>query len=338
MKKLLLLLAVVFTLVFAACGKEEGAKETAKATEEKGAKVGLVLSTGGLGDKSFNDAAHKGLMQAKDELGADVKFVEPSQVSDFEEFLRQFGEANYDLVIGIGFQMADALKAVATEYPEVKFVMIDEPIELANIKSIVFDEAEGSFLAGALAGMMTEKKQLGFIGGLDVPLIKSFGNGFFAGAKYVDPSIKTVDAYIGGNNPFNDPVKGKSIAESMADNGADIIFHAAAGSGAGLFEILKDRNIMAVGVDSNQDDEVPGYILTSMVKQVDVAVFEAIKSLGDGSFKAGVEKLGVASGGVGITDLKNTKDKIGEENLKKLEEIKQKIESGEIVVADEMKK
>jgi basic membrane protein A len=301
-------------------------------------KVGLVLSTGGLGDKSFNDSAYAGLREAEEKLGVQIKYVEPANVSEFDTFLREFAEANYDLIIGIGFQMKDSVVKVASEYPDNNFVMVDEPIDMPNVISATFNEPEGSFLAGALAGMMTKTNRVGFIGGIEVPLIQKFGDGFMAGAKYVNPEITSFKAYVGGNSPFNDPARGKEMALSMIDSGADIIYHAAAGSGIGVFEAAKERGVYAIGVDSNQDDVVPGTILTSMLKNVDRAVFTIIKNTQEKGFQAGQMEFNLANDGVGITDLEYTKDQVGEDKLKKLEAIKADIISGKISVDKEILK
>ncbi|OQY41325.1 MAG: BMP family ABC transporter substrate-binding protein [Fusobacteriia bacterium 4572_74] len=334
MKKIITFIMVVMALLLTSCG---GVKK--EKVEENGAlKIGLVLSTGGLGDKSFNDSAYAGLIEAQKKLGVKIKYVEPANVSEFDTFLRQFAEANYDLIIGIGFQMRDSIVKVAEEYPEMYFLMVDEPIDMPNVISATFNEQEGSFVAGALAGMMTKSNVIGFIGGMEVPLIKRFGNGFMAGAKYIDPEITTFEAYVGGNSPFNDPARGKEMALSMIDSKADIVYHAAAGSGMGVFEAAKERGVYAVGVDSNQDAVVPGIVLTSMLKKVDRAVFTIIKEMKEKGFTAGQKDFNLANNGVGITDLKYTKDQISEDKLKKLDQIKADIISGKIDVIAEISK
>lgn len=334
MKKMLMVIMVIMGLLLTACGNEKKEEKV----EDNGLKIGLVLSTGGLGDKSFNDSAYRGLTMAEKELGVKIKYVEPANVSEFDPFLRQFAEANYDLIVGIGFQMRDSLVKVAKEYPNVHFLMVDEPIDMPNVISATFNEPEGSFVAGALAGMMTKTKTIGFIGGMEVPLIKRFGDGFMAGAKYINPEITTFETYVGGNSPFNDPARGKEMALSMMDSEADIIYHAAAGSGMGVFEAAKERDVYAVGVDSNQDGVVPGTILTSMLKKVDRAVFDIIKDIKEKGFTSGEKDFNLANGGVGITDLEYTKDQIGEDKLERLEEIKKDIISGKINVQKEISK
>lgn len=333
MKIFKILGALILSLSLVACGGEK--KESA---EKAKAKVGIVLSTGGLGDKSFNDSAYEGLTRAKEELGIEFKYVEPSNPSEFDSFLRDFSEAGFDLVIGIGFQMADSVAGVAAEYPEMNYLMVDEPIDLPNVKSAVFDEAEGSFLAGALASLVSKNGKIGFIGGMEVPLIQRFGKGYFAGAKYINKDVKTYEAYAGGTNPFNDPAKGKEIAISMIEQGADVIYHAAAGTGMGLFEAASEKGVYAIGVDSNQDSVRPGVVLTSMLKRVDVAIYEVVKDLVEGKFEVGVEKFNVSNNGVGLTNFEFTRDAIGEENIAKVEEVRQDIIAGTINVAEEVKK
>lgn len=320
----------VGALAFVGCGTrgEEGVQESKKSD----IKVGLVLSTGGLGDKSFNDSAFRGLERAKEELGIETKFIEPSSSAEDEQFLREFAEADYSLIIATGFQMRDAAEKVAKEYPNIKFAMIDDKIDLPNVKSIQFLETEGSFLVGALAGMVSKTGVTGFVGGLEVPQILKFQNGFEQGVKYINSDAKVITSYVGGTNPFNDPVKGKEIALSEIAQNADVIYHAAAGSGAGVFDAIKEKGVYAIGVDSNQDEIVPGSILTSMIKNVDVAVFESIEELVKGEFKTGVSQFGIKENGVGTTDFALTKEVIGEENLAKLQEIKEKIIAGEIVI------
>jgi len=334
MKKMLLVLGVILAMFLTACGEK---KEAVKDDEGK-LKVGLVLSTGGLGDKSFNDLAYAGMQKAEEELGIQFKYVEPASVTEFEGFLGEFAENNYDLTIGIGFQMADAMEKIAKDYPESKFMLVDMPVEAPNAIGAVFNTEEGSFLAGALAGMMSENKKVGFIGGMDVPPIREFGNGFMAGARYVDAATETVQAFVGGNSPFNDPAKGKEIALSMNDNGVDVIYHAAAGSGNGMFEAARERNFYAVGVDSDQDYLEPGLVLTSMMKKLDVAIIAVIKDMQEDKFEAGTRMFDVSNNGVGLTELAYTKDKIGEEKLAELEKIKEAIIAGEISVEDEISK
>lgn len=297
-------------------------------------KVGIVLSTGGLGDKSFNDAAYRGLEQAQKDLGIEFKYVEPVSPAEDEEFLREYAEAGYDLIIATGFQMTESARTVAADYPDVKFLMIDDVIDLPNVKSMVFKEEEGSFLVGVIAGLMTKNNAVGFVGGMENPLIKKFEVGFKQGAEYVNPKVKFFSVYTTGPNPFNDPVRGKENAISEINQGADVIYHAAGGTGMGVIAAAKEKGVFAIGVDSNQDAVEPGTVLTSMLKNVDVGVFDTIKALTKGEFVPGLVVYGAKEDGVGVTNFEFTKEIIGAEKLAKFEEIKAKLMAGEIKVSD----
>ncbi|GLI56322.1 BMP family ABC transporter substrate-binding protein [Propionigenium maris DSM 9537] len=323
MKKVLGLIMVL--LVLSACGRGREEVDTSKL------RVGIVLGTGGLGDKSFNDSAYAGLLRARDELGAEFKYVEPANVSEFDQFLDDYASAGYDLVVGVGFDMEDSLRKTAQNYPGVNFVIVDAVVEEENVTSIVFDEVEGSFIVGALAGMMTETDKLGFIGGLDISFINRFRDGFEAGAKHVNPEAEVMSLYVGGVNPFNDPAKAKEQAISLNKSGADIIYAAAGGSGRGVMDaVAEGEKLYAIGVDSNQDGDVEGKVITSMLKRVDNAIYKTIEDSINGEFKGGVTVFGLEEGGVSITDLKFTRELIGEERLQRLEGIQEGIIEGEI--------
>ena len=288
-------------------------------------KVGLVTDTGGVGDKSFNAQAWTGLQKAEKELGAKVKYVESKQNADYVANLSKFAEANYDLVFAVGFLMQDALRLVATKYPKVMFAIIDgDAPPRSNCVAYKFREEEGSFLIGALAASMSKKGVLGFIGGMEMPLIKKFEYGYQAGAYAIKPDIQTRIAYVGD---FNDSQKGMELALSQMSGGADIVYHAAGKAGIGVIKAAqtKGEGYYAIGVDKDQDDQAPGRVLTSMVKRVDEAVFDICKQVVEDRFKSGEVVLGLKEGAVGLSELKYTKDKIPAEVLKKIEELKQDI-------------
>jgi len=329
MKKLFLLMLAMATLFLTACGGKETSETETAATEET-LNVGIVLSVGGLGDKSFNDSAYRGLEMAQEELGINFRYVEPASPAEDEQYLREFAENDFDLIVGVGFLMKDALAQVAADFPEVKFALIDETVELPNVSSLLFAEDEGSFLVGALAAMMSETGAVGFVGGMEVPLIQKFQRGFENGAKYVNEDIKSLVLYTSGPNPFNDPVRGKENALSLIKQGADVVYHAAGGTGVGVIAAAKQAGVWAIGVDSNQDAVEEGTVLTSMVKNVDIAVYNTVKDTLAGEFKPGINVLGVAEGGVGTSDFEFTREAIGEEKLAELEVIKEKIINGEI--------
>ncbi|WP_047383219.1 MULTISPECIES: BMP family protein [unclassified Cetobacterium] len=295
-------------------------------------KIGLVLSTGGLGDKSFNDSAYRGLEMAKKDLGIDFKYVEPKTSLEDEDFLREYADAGYDFIIGVGFPMKDAIENVARDYPELKFAMIDNSTSEENVKNLLFRENEGSFLMGALAAMMSKTGVVGFVGGIDMPLINKFKDGYEQGARYINPEIKVLSAYIGGTSAFSDPLKANEMATMHIKQGADVLYHAAGGSGLGVLEAAKDNGIYAIGVDSDQDDFIKGTVLTSMMKNVDIAVYNTVQSILNNEFKGGDFYYGLAEGGVGTTDFRNTKDIIGTDKIENLQIIVEKIKSKEIII------
>ena len=342
MKKIVTIFSVIFALMLVvACGNKpatgeqiKDGKTSADSTNSKKA-VAVVYSTGGKGDKSFNDATFRGLQKAQKELGITFKEYEPKDpATEAKNALTQFAESGeFDLIIAVGYTMKDSLVAVAQTFPDQKFAIIDETVNgLPNVASILFKEQEGSFLVGALAGMMDKTGTIGFVGANESELINRFYAGYEQGAKYIKPGIKVLPVYIGGNNAFNDQASAKAKTETLVQQGADIIYHAAGASGLGVFQAVKEKNIYGIGVDSDQDGLYPGTILTSMLKYVDNATFDVIKAAVDGKFEAKLQTFGIKENGVGTTNFEFTKDKIGEENLKKLEQIKQDINDGKIVV------
>ncbi len=318
----LVLVAVVAFSVFAAGAAEEP-------VDEDVLRVGVVFSIGGLGDESFNDAAYAGLQRAVDTFGVTFDYVEPDDVAEMEDHQRSFVEAGYDLVIAIGFLQESGLEAVAADYPDAKLAIVDSVVDAPNVASLIFKEHEGSFLVGALAAMMTETGTVGFVGGMEVPVIHNFQIGYEQGVDYVDSDVEVLINYAGD---FGDPGRGKELAISQEGRGADIIYHAAGGTGMGVFEAAEELGFYAIGVDSNQDHIAPGYILTSMLKRVDVAVYDTVADLVDGEFRPGVHEFGVADEGVGTTDFEYTRDVIPQEVLDRLDEIKAQIIDGTINV------
>ena len=267
---------------------------------------------------------------AQEKLGIEFKYVEPASPSEDEGYLREYAEAGYDLVIATGFLMKDACESVAKDFPNVKFAIIDEIIDSENVSSLVFAEDQGSFLVGALAAMMSKNNSVGFVGGMEIPLIQKFQRGYEMGAKYVNPKINLGSLYTSGPNPFNDPVRGKENAISLIKQGADVVYHAAGGTGIGVIDAAKENKVFAIGVDSNQDGIAPGVVLTSMMKNVDVAVFNTVNDIVNGKFQAGTHRFGIAENGVGTTEFEFTRDIIGDENIAKLEAIKKDVMDGKI--------
>ena len=294
-------------------------------------RIGLIFAEGGLGDQSFNDAAYRGLMQAKDELGVDVVYVEPADIAEMEEHQRAYADLDLDLIIVIGFIHQSALVEVSADYPHINFAIVDDVVDNPNVTSLVFEEHEGSFLVGVLAGLMSETNKVGFVGGMEVPLIRKFEVGFVEGAKYANPNVEVLVNYAGS---FGDPGRGRELAVSQNERGADIVYHAAGGTGSGVIDAAVANGFYAIGVDSDQDYMAPGIVLTSMVKRVDTAVFEVIKSVVDGTLEAGVRSFGIEDGGVGTSEFTYTKDLIPEAVFDAIEDARDKIISGEIVVSN----
>jgi len=313
------------------CAREKKA-ETARGPGA-GRTVGVVLSVGGLGDKSFNDLAHAGLMQAAEAFGIRPVYGQPEQMAEDEKYLRDYAEQGFDLVVGVGFLMQQAMEDVAPEYPETHFAIIDCIVEGPNVASLTFREHEGSFLVGALAALKTRTSKVGFIGGMDIPLIHKFEVGYAEGARYVDPNIDVFIAYVGSHpGAFHDPVRGKSLALAQMDRGAEVIFQAAGSSGNGVIDAAAERGLYAIGVDANQNYMAPGHVLTSMVKRVDNSVYMTIKAAIDGDFEGGLREFGLAEDGVAYAVDEHNESMITDEMIAAVEAAEAAIVAGEIVV------
>ncbi len=300
-------------------------------------RAALVLDVGGVDDKSFNAAAWIGLQKAQKDLGLgpdDVKYVETKSPSDYTANLRTFASQGYDVVIAIGFAMEDALKEVAAEFPAVKFAIVDgkAPEGADNCASLTFKEEQGSFLAGYLAASVSKTKKIGFVGGMQIPLIEKFEAGYKAGAKAAgfDPDKQVLAVYTGD---WNDVSKGKSRASQLFGNGTDIVFHAAGKAGLGVIQAAKEKgkNFYAIGVDRDQDDEAPGSVLTSMVKHGDTAVYDTVKRVKEGKFTAGAQVYDLKDGGVGLSEMKFTKQDVPADVQKNLQTLSGLIADGKLI-------
>lgn len=267
-------------------------------------RVGLVFDVGGRGDKSFNDAAYEGVSRARRELGVTMEMLEPSGAEDREAALRLFAARGFDLVIGVGFIFSSDINEVARDFPGVRFACVDyaPPASGAipgNLVGLGFREEEGSFLVGAVAALESRTHEVGFVGGMDIPLIRRFEAGYRAGVLAACPDCRIHSAYAGTTpDAFRDPARGKAIAISQISAGADVLYHASGLTGHGVFEAARDLGAKAIGVDSDQYDEMPGVVLTSMVKRVDVAVHGTIVAVGEGRFASGLTSFGIAENGV----------------------------------------
>ncbi|MDZ7678442.1 MAG: BMP family ABC transporter substrate-binding protein [Acidimicrobiales bacterium] len=342
--RLLLALMAVFALVAVGCGDDGDGDgdDTAADGGDSDLRVGMVYDIGGRGDQSFNDAAARGLDQAADEFGIETQDLEPSGTGeDREELLRLLADEGYDLIIGVGFAFAEHMEAVSQDFPDTTFAIVDAVVDQPNVASLTFAEHEGSFLVGAAAALTSETGHIGFIGGVENPLIQKFEAGYVAGAQEVNPDITVDISYISQPpdfSGFNDPARANEIAASMYQDDADVVYHAAGGSGNGLFEAASDAGeqgeVWAIGVDSDQyeivGEPLNQYILTSMLKQVDNAVYLTIESFVNGEDVSGQLVFDLESDGVGYSTSGGFIDDITGE----LDDYADQIIAGDIEVPD----
>ena len=315
-------------------------------------KVGIVFDIGGKNDRSFNAAAWEGVKRAEKELPICLYDVEPGNPTSIEPAMRAYAEKNFDLIVGVGFAQGPIMQRVATDYPNIKFAIIDGVIFEAdgktpksNVASLVFREHEGSYLVGMIAASKSKTGVLGFLGGMDIPLIHRFNKGYEEGARAVNPNVRVVSNYVGVNDAaWNNPAKGKELALAQIEKGADVIFTAAGNSGLGAFDAVEqygrnasgEANKFVIGVDSNQNAVKPGFVLTSMVKRVDNAVYDAVKEVLEGRFQGGFHVFGLDKDGVAYALDEHNRPLISQEVLTKVNEAKSQIVVGEIKVTDAM--
>ncbi|WP_442602679.1 BMP family lipoprotein [Paenibacillus sp. KN14-4R] len=328
---------LICSVILTGCGGKKSTETSpapATGAPKSEAKVGMVTNVGGVNDKSFNQSAWAGLTTLQKETGASIKYLESKSNADYIPNLSQFVKGKYDLTWGIGQALSDAVKETAQKNPDAKLAMIDNIVDLPNVESVLFAEHEGSFLAGVVAGSMTKTNKVGFIGGIELPVIKRFEAGFKAGVAAANPEAKITTNYTGA---FDKPDFGKAAAASMYNSGVDIIFHASSETGNGIFNEAKNRmkqgkTAWVIGVDMDQSLEFGDDVtLTSMVKRVDDAVLRISKNVMDGKFQGGkVTTLGLKENGVGLAE--TSSKNVPADVLKKVEEFKAKIISGEIKV------
>lgn len=290
-RRVVLVLAGALLLGAAVRGPGEAA-----APEPGRKRVAVVLSVGGLGDRSFNDMAYEGLLRARRELGVVGVHGEPAAMSEDERYLEFYAAQGFDLVFAIGYFMRSALETVARRHPETSFAIIDEQVDLPNVASVRFREEEGCYLVGALAARKSRSGTVGIVLGIDVPLLRGFENGYRQGAAAGKAGTRTVTAVAGS---FSDPVRGKELTRLLVAQGADVVFQAAGQTGNGVLTGAAEEKILAIGCDANQNGEAPGTVLTSMLKRVDVAVFDLCREVVEGHFRPGLHSLGVEEGALG---------------------------------------
>jgi len=295
----------------------------------------VLYDLGGKFDSSFNEAAYTGAERFRQETGVDYKDFEPTSETQYEQALKRFARRKYDLIIGVGLGYAVAIRKVAPLYPDRRFNTIDALVDAPNVRNVTFKEHEGSFLVGVAAAMSSDADQIGFVGGMEIPLIKRFEYGFQQGIDYATPGRRVVTNYVGATAAaWNNPLKASELARNQFSRGVEVIFHAAGPSGLGVIQAAKDSRRLAIGVDSNQNGIAPGYVLTSMLKRVDVAVYAALIDAYRGTWTPGHQVLGLADGGVDYALDSHNADLLTPEIRDALDAVKSRIVAGEIVVAD----
>jgi basic membrane protein A and related proteins len=341
MKCLLSLLLAVST--FAGCRPAT----SASVDDKSKVHVGIVFDIGGKDDRSFNAAAWQGVSRAAKDFPIVLRDVEPGDPTSIEPAMRAFAERSYDLVIGVGFAQTPQIESVAKDYPNLNFAIVDGVSQLPNVASLIFKEHEGSYLVGMIAAGTSKTGVLGFVGGMDIPLIHKFAVGYEEGARSVNPNIRIIPNYVGVTDAaWNDPVKGKELARTQIEKGADVIFAAAGNSGLGAFDAVeqygKDSQGRAlrfvIGVDSNQNWVKPGFVLTSMVKRVDNAVYKIVQDRVENRATGGVHVYGLENEGVGYSVDQNNSSLLPKSTIEAVEAAKQKIITGQIKVTNAMEK
>ena len=336
MKLAACLTAVALAGALAGCGGGSSTAQTggedSSAADDGTVKVTFITTETGLGDRSFNDSTWEGLQRAEEELGVEIALIEPDSVADTGTSIISAVNSGSDLILGFGASWTDAFEEYCQRFPDVYFGGLNCNVQADNLQVAKTADHEGSFLAGALAAMKSQTGVVGFIGGQDADNINRFYVGYEEGAKYVNPDISVLKSYVGS---YTDPAKGKEYSLQLMNSGADIIFHAAGGTGEGLCAAVRENeNLYAIGVDSDQDYIAEGKILTSVVKNCGNIAYDMVKSVQDGTFESGDKIYNLENGGVGLTEMQYTKDYIGEDTIQALEDLKGKIISGEIQVTD----
>ena len=339
MKYKLLVFVVVMGLIAASL---TGCSDTAASTDPSKIRVGIVFDIGGKDDRSFNAAAWQGVQRAAKDLPIVLRDIEPGTPNAIEPAMRAFAERNFDLIIGVGFAQAPIMEDVAKDYPHIQFAIIDGVSKLPNVASLIFKEHEGSYLVGILAAKASHTGTIGFLGGMDIGLIHRFAKGYEEGARSVNPNIRVIENYVGvTDSAWNNPGKGKELSLAQIGKGVDVIFTAAGNSGLGAFDAVEQQGKQngrathfVIGVDSNQNMVKPGFVLTSMVKLVDNAVYDIVNDVVNHRFSPGLHVFGLDKDGVGYAMDEFNKDLVSPDALEAAEATKKKIIAGEIKVTD----
>lgn len=300
-------------------------------------KPALIYDIGGKFDKSFNEGAFGGAEKFKKETGIAFRDFEIQNDAQREQAMRKFAKDGMTPIVAIGFSQASAMEKVAAEFPKTQFVIVDAVVDKPNVQSILFKEGEGSFLVGLLAAKASKTGKIGFVGGMDIPLIHKFSCGYVQGAKYADPKVEVLQNMTGTTGAaWTDPVKGGELAKSQIDRGADVIYHAAGATGVGVLRAAADAGKLGIGVDSDQDGLFPGHVLTSMLKHVDIAVDDTFKTAKAGTWKPGIMVLGLKEDGVSYAQDQYNKTLLTPDMIKAAAAAEADIKSGKLVVHDYM--
>lgn len=337
------LLVLVALIAFVALSLT-GCNDTTAAQDPSKIRVGIVFDIGGKDDRSFNAAAWQGVQRAAKDLPIVLRDIEPGTPNAIEPAMRAFAERNFDLIIGVGFAQAPIMELVAKDYPNIQFAIIDGVSKLPNVASLVFKEHEGSYLVGILAAKASRTGTIGFLGGMDIGLIHRFAKGYEEGARSVNPNIRVIENFVGvTDSAWNNPGKGKELSLAQIGKGADVIFTAAGNSGLGAFDAVEQQGKQngrathfVIGVDSNQNMVKPGFVLTSMVKRVDNAVYDIVSDVVNRKFSPGLHVFGLDKDGVGYAMDEHNQDLVTPDAREAAEAARKKIIAGEIKVTDAM--
>jgi len=337
MKKLfLIVLAVLLVAGFMSCKKKEAEpeEEVAAEVEKEPIKVGLVTDVGKVDDKTFNQFAYEGMMKAAEEFGFEANYIETQQPTDYEKNIQTFTEEGYDLIVTVGFMIQDATYKMAQQYPDIVFVGVDQAYDppLDNALGLLFAEDQAGFVAGALAGMMSDSGVIGFVGGIEIPPVIKYRKGYENGAENVNPDVKVLGVYI---DSFTAPDRGKAAAEAQIADGADVIFGAGGPTGSGGIVAAMEKEVFGIGVDQDEYYTTMGggpapYLLTSAMKRVDNGVYDGIKAFVEGTFEGGIYMGTVANGGIDYAPFHDAADKVPDDVKERLDEIMGKLGDGSL--------
>jgi basic membrane protein A and related proteins len=297
----------------------------------------IVFDMGGRNDRSFNEAVHRGGQDFQRATGIQVAEFEVTAEPQREQALRNFARRGHSPIVAVGFAQRSALQTVAAEFPQIQFVIMDSVVDLPNVQSVLFREEQGSYLAGMMAAMASRSGRIGFVGGMDIPLIRKFACGYVQGARAVNPQVQVFQNMTGSTpSAWRDPVRGGELARSQIERGADVIFHAAGGTGTGVLQAAADAGRLGIGVDSNQNHLHPGRVLTSMLKRVDVATRLAFEQARAGAFRPGRQVLGLAEDGVGVAFDENNAPLVTADMRARIDQARAEVVGGRITVHDFM--